>query len=173
MKLLKSGTLIELKNIELVRPFNSDGVYGNGVVKGCRVYYKHNNTVELKAEDYQELLEHFELQNNPKPVVKEVGDSHHTMQELYEHRVALFLRLCEEGTYSRGRSFGKVSYKVDETDPDWLIVYLQLPEGQISYHVPNTNEIAERVMAIGKPVIEDIFDGHTSEDTLKRLNRTT
>lgn len=91
----------------------------------------------------------------------DISDGYHTFDELYEHRVALYLRLCKEAGY-------RVSFKLDYEQ--WFCVYLSLPEGQISYHVPN--KLLPMVKAMGANEIPKNFeywDGHKSEDVIKRL----
>jgi hypothetical protein len=94
-----------------------------------------------------------------KIVGNDISDGYHTFDELYEHRISLFLRLCEETPY-------KKHYRLDY--PKWVCVFLELPEGQISYHVPARH--LERVMKFASFTNENIWDGHTSERVLLRLD---
>lgn len=94
--------------------------------------------------------------------LKDVSDGYHTIDELYQHRILLFLLLCKTSSYV-------CYYKEDPNAPDWVIVYLYLTPGntQISYHVPKTY-----LPAIKKFATEDHdhkWDGHTSNDVLARL----
>lgn len=94
--------------------------------------------------------------------LKDVSDGYHTIEELYQHRILLFLSMC---LYTPFICF----YKLDPNIPDWVIVYIYLKpeEGQISYHIP-----IKYLPVIKEFAIEDQdhkWDGHTSTDVLNRL----
>ena len=88
----------------------------------------------------------------------DISDGYHTFDELYSHRVALFLRMCKDTEY-------QVYYKMDYEE--WFCVYLELPEGQISYHVPNKFLEYVKEFAILSP--DHVWDGHTGSDVINRL----
>lgn len=95
-----------------------------------------------------------------KIVNGDISDGYHTFGELYRHRVNLFLALC--ATMPE-----KVCWREEESFGDWLCVYLELPTGQISYHVPGEY----------RPVLRDLYpqtesnpwDGHTGDQVAVRL----
>lgn len=94
-----------------------------------------------------------------KIVGNDISDGYHTFDELYEHRVALFLALCNQnGT--------RVFYKQDYEE--WFCIYLELPCGQISYHVPNKFLPWAKERFTHSPNHE--FDGHKSPDVIGRLH---
>ena len=88
-------------------------------------------------------------------------DEHHTMNELYEHRHALFGALAKlyGGWKSKQHSDGTMF-------DGWFIAGIELPTGAISYHMPI--ELFEDF-----PVIElasaPEWDGYTPDDVVKRL----
>jgi hypothetical protein len=88
----------------------------------------------------------------------DISDGYHTFDELYDHRNLLFLNLCRQLYLS--------SYWKPDGD-GWFILFLDLPCGQISYHLPNKwlfmipPEIKRRDDAV--------WDGHTSKVVLARL----
>lgn len=88
-----------------------------------------------------------------------VSDGYHTIGELYEHRIELFLTLAKfSGSY----------WKEDPNTPGWLIVYIEAPIGQISYHIPEKGYRAE----LEKWSVRDDaheWDGHSSQNVLCRL----
>jgi hypothetical protein len=101
-------------------------------------------------------------------------DGYHTFDELYEHRIRLFIALCRyfiqgkrhddyrtvwaSTLHSDGTSFG-----------DWFILGLGDTKGdQITYHLPA--RFWEEVTQFAE-VLERApeYDGHTSGDVLERL----
>lgn len=94
----------------------------------------------------------FEIKNG------DISDGYHTFDELYEHRIALFIRLC----HSRNEC-----YIQKEHFKGWDAVYLNLPEGQISYHIPvkYREYLPYNIIEVGS----DFYDGHTSQQVLDRL----
>lgn len=92
----------------------------------------------------------------------DISDGYHTFGELYDHRTALFLRLC----LTRRE---KCAWKRHIDTPGWIILYCELPEGQISYHVPEAYINKLNFYGI-REVPEYEWDGHTSRDVLFRLD---
>lgn len=94
-----------------------------------------------------------------------VSDGYHTIEELYEHRNLLFINfvLAVKDKY-------EVLWRSDDYTPGWFIVYVELPTGQISYHLPdNYHEYIKDF-----PEASDSYwDGHTSEDVQRRLHENT
>lgn len=108
----------------------------------------------------------------------QVSDGYHTMDELYEHRIVLFIALCraEMGhMYHRGdgepilRQIWRTKLHSDGSHFDgWFVLGINKEEGeQITYHLPMSKwgetEFAETLYNAPK------FDGHTSADVLERL----
>lgn len=95
--------------------------------------------------------------------LKDVSDGYHTIDELYQHRILLFLLFCKTSPY--------VSYyKEDPNTPDWVILYLYpypYKSFQISYHVPKVYLPEIEKFAVKDP--DHVWDGHTSNDVLMRL----
>lgn len=94
-----------------------------------------------------------------KIVGNDLSDGYHTFDELYEHRVILYLSIC---VLNKEKCFYKKDYD------SWFCVYLETDHGQISYHVPNKYlSIAEKHFTYSP---NHKFDGHTSEKVLDRLS---
>ena len=87
----------------------------------------------------------------------EVSDGFHTFEELYEHRILLFIALC---TTIPDKCF----WMNDKNG--WLIVFLELPTGQISYHMPDKYSwMLKNFTCIGK----SIWDQHQKHHVVARL----
>jgi hypothetical protein len=99
----------------------------------------------------------------------QISDGYHTFDELYEHRIVLYITLCrvlqEENVvniwrsklHSDGSSFG-----------GWFILGIRQVKGQqITYHLPESYwkecEFAQTLEKAPE------FDGHNSQSVLKRL----
>ena len=103
-----------------------------------------------------------------------VSDGYHTFEELYEHRIALFMALCEafkhidEEWGSEGREVWKSKLHSDGTSFEgWFILGIGKEKGeQMTYHLPNR----EWDNACGR-ILEKApeWDGHTPADVLERL----
>lgn len=93
-----------------------------------------------------------------------VSDGYHTFDELYEHRHALYIALMQSNKdvswYSNVHSDGTVM-------DNWLLAGMDLPTGQISYHIPA--RMVDRLEGIKRLQIAPAWDGHTSEDVVDRL----
>lgn len=99
--------------------------------------------------------------------VGEVSDGYHTFNELYEHRCALFLALMksmpniswfsplhEDGTFMEG----------------WFIAGIRTPNGDISYHLPNSLLPLAGLTGAVRLDRAPRWDGHTSADVIHRLH---
>lgn len=56
-------------------------------------------------------------------------------------------------------------YNDPDTSEEWRVVYAELPQGQISYHVPT--ELIEEYDFLEEK--EECWDGHTTEEKRDRL----
>ena len=91
---------------------------------------------------------------------REVSDGYHTFDELYAHRSLLFIKLAIHVPFPTA---WKPHY------PGWPVLFIETPEGQISYHFP------EKYLPMVEANIERkdqyVWDGHTSADVLARLGK--
>lgn len=109
-----------------------------------------------------------------------ISDGYHTFDELYEHRIVLWIALCAQlqGFRYHGdlrNQFGdelmvwrsKVHSDGSKID-DWFLLGYRKEHGeQITYHLPMAKWDAcgfAQILEKAPP-----FDGHTSEDVLTRL----
>lgn len=93
-----------------------------------------------------------------------VSDSFHDIDELYSHRIILFCSLCK---CNKNISW-KSKLHFDKTSlPGWFIAGMKLPEGMITYHIPeNLWEIFDGIEELETA---PEWDGHSSSDVIKRL----
>jgi len=92
-------------------------------------------------------------------VTGETSDGYHTFNELYHHRCLLWINLCQ--------MISDKCYLVKEHFEGWFLLGAETPNGQISYHCPN--KFLPLVENIAEKKVE--YDGHTPNDTLKRLEQ--
>lgn len=104
-----------------------------------------------------------------------VCDGYHTFDELYDHRITLFITLCRVLISDQGSEHWEPVWRSrlhhDGTSFEgWFIMGVGKNKGQqISYHLPlsrweetNFAETLERAPE---------WDGHTSDDVLERLKK--
>lgn len=61
----------------------------------------------------------------------------------------------------------RLSYS-DPEEPDWAVLYVYTPEGQLSWHIsPDDMDLFEHVSIV--PGVE--WDGHSTEEKYERLAR--
>lgn len=103
-----------------------------------------------------------------------VSDGFHTMDELYDHRIALWIAYCKlaariEEVASEKGSIWRSKQHSDGTGFDgWFVLGMNHTKGkQITYHLPMSKwEETEFAKTYDKA---PEFDGHTSDDVLNRL----
>lgn len=111
-------------------------------------------------------------------------DGYHTFDELYDHRITLFIALCrilardgeaaydrgdERGIYWRNGNVWRSKQHYDGSTFDgWFIMGLRSDAGyQITYHLPLSRWEETDFAFTLKNAPE--WDGHTSDDVIKRL----
>lgn len=100
-----------------------------------------------------------------KIVNGDISDGYHTFDELYEHRVLLFIAALNAGAF-------KAHTVCEEHYPGWDCITAYTPgiNNQISYHVPMKYRWAyEHLSRISKEKQEEIFDGHDSKLVAHRI----
>lgn len=112
-----------------------------------------------------------------------VSDGYHTMDELYDHRIQLYITLCKAAVGLLGVKFELNGGNLVCTEPTiwrsklhadgsaydgWFILGIfSEPGKQISYHLPMSRwEDTSFAFELEKA---PEFDGHTSADVLNRL----
>lgn len=82
------------------------------------------------------------------------------VEEVYEDRnlvVQLAAKLAIQCGYI-------VWWGVDPKEPDWPVLYIELPEGQLSWHLPK-DDIALLISNHRR------WDGHTTKEKLNRIKQ--
>jgi hypothetical protein len=90
----------------------------------------------------------------------ELSDGYHTFNELYRHRITLFIYIAKKHAECGGSVYRFHHYE------GWFCLGLETEHGQISYHIPKSQW--EKCDFAGYERQPE-FDGHTSEDVLRRL----
>ena len=101
----------------------------------------------------------------------EVSDGYHTFNELYEHRIVLWIALCNAlglANHSNDQNVWKSKLHSDGTSFDgWFILGMNKETGtQITYHIPMKYWDECYFIELEKA---PEFDGHTSADVLTRI----
>lgn len=99
-------------------------------------------------------------------------DGYHTFDELYDHRITLYIALCKQ--YARDRFEDTVWRSKKHSDGElafggtWFVLGIGMEKGkQITYHLPIARW-DDCYFALDFEKAHD-FDGHTSDDVLERL----
>lgn len=101
----------------------------------------------------------------------QVSDGYHTMDELYDHRITLYIALCKsvrlekEVWRSRKHSDGEICFAGTQ-----FVLGIGIVSGeQITYHIPI--ERWEECDFADTRLMAPQWDKHTSADVLERLKR--
>lgn len=101
--------------------------------------------------------------------LREQGDEHHTLDELYEYRMLynalVFNEWERHGTYPVVKSM-QHSDGEDCFGGGWFVVVAELPTGQISNHYRLEHWDLFQVRSVALP---PEYDGHTPADAAKRM----
>lgn len=93
------------------------------------------------------------------------SDGFHTFDELYEHRIALFIALMKShpgiSWWSRKHEDGSMF------QGGWIIAGMSLPTGEISYHMRDT--YIKNLKGIPELGLGKKWDGHEPKDVVERL----
>jgi hypothetical protein len=107
----------------------------------------------------------------------EVSDGYHSFDELYEHRITLFIALCKafycDPQYQTGQKaeiWRSRLHSDGSSFEGWFILGIGARKGQqITYHLPISKWDETKFAYTWDRAPE--FDGHTSADVLERLKR--
>lgn len=97
-----------------------------------------------------------------------VSDGYHTFNELYSHRIALFIALAKSHS---DISWKSLKHADGSSWDDWFIAGMHLPTGDITYHLPEADwDKLDGVETLRKA---PEWDGHTPVDVVKRIEEWT
>jgi hypothetical protein len=119
----------------------------------------------------KELAQYYinDMQSNERG---KLSDGYHTFDELYDHRIRLYLTLCKMlHEYTEHDVWCSDTHSDGSKIDDWVLLGINTNEGeQISYHIPDSYlpEVATFSRYVNK---SPKFDEHTSEDVLLRLQK--
>lgn len=109
-----------------------------------------------------------ELIKSTKADTNKISNGYHTFEELYDHRIAIWIRLLNTVPLNAWRS----KLHSDGTSWDgWFICGLNTKKGrQMSYHLPiKMWSYLDGIVTLDKA---PEFDGHKPEDVIDRLLHT-
>ena len=110
-----------------------------------------------------------ELKEKDLIKTKDISDTYHTFGELYDHRMAFNVALCQAITLLKRKDLYcyKSWFHHDKTMFDGMfIVVIESPYGQISYHYNAEHWDKFNIQPYD---IALMYDGHTPDDTYDRL----
>lgn len=98
----------------------------------------------------------------------EISDGYHTFGELYEHRAALFIALMK---LKPEISWYSLCHEDGSSIPDFFIAGMQLPSGQVSYHMRLDPWwlLLQKGVHIPCHINSPKWDGHTPQMSLDRI----
>ncbi len=137
----------------------------------------HGGVIERVGGPSLKIHAHVGKERDPD-VPGKVSDGYHTFDELYEHRIFLYIKICEMihaiCEEAGGQCFCPVWRSERHSDgsriPGWFVLGINEERGkQITYHLPmrywdNAKFAKKRDRA-------PEFDGHTSSDVLTRISK--
>lgn len=97
-----------------------------------------------------------------------VSDGYHTFDELYDHRCLSFLAFLHaiSDCFMADSAWKSRKHSDGSGFDGWFITGLQLPAGQISYHIPDKYwDLCDAPEREAAPE----WDGHTSAEVMARL----
>lgn len=101
-----------------------------------------------------------------KADTNKISDGYHTFEELYEHRIELWIRVCADWR----KSWKTRTHSDGSRWNGWFVLGLNDKKGeQITYHLPE--KYWSRLRKIKTIKIAPEYDGHTSNDVIERLQR--
>lgn len=128
---------------------------------------------DINKKEFDQLRGHYSVIAEGTDDMQ-VSDGYHTMDELYEHRIALFIALCklieeEDQKHAGPNRVWRSKLHADGSSYDgWFIMGINKEKGnQISYHLP--------IRAWELTNFADTFhnapewDGHTSDHVIHRI----
>lgn len=141
----------------------------------------HPSEVELVISHEIEGNSYRDSYRMRKMDVKKISDGYHTFEELYEHRITLFVALCRK--IAREEAMDRFKNKSHELMSVWrsrlhsdgtmfkgsFILGMKYKKGkQITYHLPITKWEETNFAETLENAPE--WDGHTPQDVIKRIS---
>jgi len=117
---------------------------------------------KMKVKIINWLIKVFKVDTN------NISDGYHTFEDLYEHRIELWIALTKQLKSSKRVMVWKSDTHSDGSKwKGWFILGYGLKEGeQITYHLPEKYWDRIHIPFLDKA---PNWDGHTDKDVIKRL----
>lgn len=96
----------------------------------------------------------------------QISDGFHTFDELYSHRIILFISLMK---CNKSISWKSRLHDDGSSFDGWFISGMNLKQGTITYHIPE--RFWDMLSDVETLDVAPKFDGHTSDDVIKRLKQ--
>ena len=152
--------------------------YGGCRDHGCAIHTQQvtGDTVSEDSDAIKRAIEDVKKGPTilgPYTVVNgETSDGYHTFNELYDHRITLFLALAAEveSRTAKGYVWKSLKHFDGSMFDGWFIMGIGVDSGeQITYHLPMSrwDDAAFAMERTRAP----LFDGHTPADVLQRLRK--
>lgn len=145
--------------LEVLKPFAALAEEYDYLTEYCGEYCKMSDLRRAAA-----LLS--DLGEREAEAIGETSDGYHTFNELYAHRIALFIALM--------KSHVDISWRSRKHDDGsmfdgWFIAGMNLPTGVVTYHLPDSDwrKLDPIVIYDAAPK----WDGHTPADVVDRVER--
>jgi hypothetical protein len=133
----------------------------------------HKGPIKQLALSYEALLRAYENLPRVAPITGKTSDGYHTFNELYDHRVTLFMALCAAINGENGYGIvWRSEFHSDGSKFDgWFVLGIGTKPGeQMTYHLPMNQWENCKTFSL-ELERAPAFDGHMSADVLKRLRK--
>lgn len=98
--------------------------------------------------------------------IKAVTDNYHTIDELYSHRIVLFMALMKA---HKDLSWKSKKHADGTNYEGWFIAGIHTPVGDISYYIPIKYwDVLDSIRTVETA---EYTDGHSSIDVLRRISK--
>lgn len=124
---------------------------------------------ERQLENAQKNVNNLGGKQRPK-----ISDGYHTFEELYDHRIAIYIALCKQlaktNSYEDLPVWRSMAHSDGSVWKDWFILGIHIESGkQITYHLPMSEW---KNCSFAKATFKaPAYDNHTSVEVLQRLNK--
>jgi len=97
-----------------------------------------------------------------------ISDGYHTFEELYDHRITLYVALCKQLSKERHDIWRTAIHSDNSVWDGWFLLGIGYNAGeQITYHLPVSRwEECDFAIQIHKA---PTFDGHSSAQVIQRI----
>lgn len=132
------------------------------------LYMHHWQDIHITTIDHIEQILTKHLQDTEEREIDEnTSDWYHTFKELYEHRVALYIKLVNDTNYHWEYNWIKSKLHFDWSEFEWWFILMwYIDWKQISYHLPNDKRDLVHCKEVEKA---DEWNWHTSNDVVNIL----